>query len=125
MKKLPTILLLALCITLVAGSVFSVALACNGYGSRSYYATTSRVHASLTRCSCTPVDNYLYASTKAQYKSGNNFYWTNWKEVYGYDVQSKSSTTYRSGTVFGYCHFRHQCHTGPSAYTYYQFNVTP
>lgn len=125
MKKFTLLFIVAMLIVTIIGGTISTALACKGYDTRTYYAKTYKVYAKLTRCDCTPVDNYLYTSTKAQYMSGGTYVWSNWNENYGSNVASMSSTTWKSGIVFGYCHFRHSCSTGGSAYTYYQFSVTP
>lgn len=108
-------------------SITSVALACNGYSSRTYWANESKVYGRINACSCTPRNNYLYASTRAQYEnSSGNLQWTGWTESYGSNVAFRSSSTSPNGPVNrGTVHFRHMCVTGGSDYVYYDLPVNP
>lgn len=94
----------------------TVALACQGHSGLQYYINSSAISAKIGRCDCAPVDNYLYASTKAQYydPADNAYHWTNWKERYAYDTESVTSTTNHDNLYCGYCHYRWECYTGGS-----------
>lgn len=108
-------------------SAVSVAFACNGYSNRVYWANESKVYGRIDACSCTPRNNHLYVSTRAQYENSDGaLVWTYWTESYGNNVAFKSSTTSPAGPVNqGTVHFRHQCVTGGSSYKYYEFSVYP
>ena len=114
-------------IALLCISAVSVALACSGYSNRTYWANESKVYGRIDACSCTPRNNHLYASTRAQFEnSSGELEWTNWTESYGDNVAYKSSTTSPNGPVSkGTVHFRHECVTGGSDYVYYDLTVTP
>ena len=113
LKMLTVMVVLALAMAAFGGTV---ALACQGHSGLQYYINTSSIGARIGKCDCAPVDNYLYASTKAQYydPSDNAYHWTNWKERYGEDVNSVTSTTDHSNLYCGYCHYRWECYTGSS-----------
>lgn len=108
-------------------SAMSVAYACTGYGSRTYWANESKVYGRINACSCTPRNNHLYASTRAQFENAaGELEWTYWTESYGDNVAYRSSTTSPDGPVNrGTVHFRHQCVTGGSDYVYYDLPVSP
>ncbi len=126
MKK-GTCFFAAMLIVLLCVSAVSVAFACNGYSNRVYWANESKVYGRIDACSCTPRDNYLYVSTRAQYENAaGDLVWTYWTESYGKNVSYKSSTTSPAGPVNqGTVHFRHYCVPGNSAYVYYEFPVYP
>lgn len=114
-------------VALLCVSAVSVAFACNGYSNRVYWANESKVYGRIDACSCTPRNNHLYVSTRAQYENSDGaLVWTYWTESYGNNVAFKSSTTSPAGPVNqGTVHFRHQCVTGGSSYKYYEFSVYP
>jgi hypothetical protein len=123
-KKVSFLLLLAL---VLAASVFSIALACDGGHSReTSWGNQDKVFASISACSCSPRANHLYASTRAQVEDQyGNTYWMNWVESYGDNVSYKSSTSNPANPIIGgIAHFRHSCTTGGSPYTYHQHYVT-
>lgn len=126
MKKRTGLLVFIIAI-LLSVSFLTVAFACSGYGSRNHWANSGKVYCKITACSCTPRDNYLYASTRARYEgSDGNLYWTGWNWDHGYDVSSKSAQTVPPGDVTeGTVHYRHSCSTGGSAYDYYDIPVAP
>lgn len=112
---------------LLCVSAVSVAFACSGYSNRVCWANESKVYGRIDACSCTPRNNHLYVSTRAQYENSDGaLVWTYWTESYGNNVAFKSSTTSPAGPVNqGTVHFRHQCVTGGSSYKYYEFSVYP
>jgi hypothetical protein len=123
-KKVSFLLLLAL---VLAASVFSIALACDGGHSReTSWGNQDKVFASISACSCSPRANHLYASTRAQVEDQYGYtYWMNWVESYGDNVSYKSSTSNPANPIIGgIAHFRHSCTTGGSPYTYHQHYVT-
>ena len=77
--------------------------------------------------SYTPINNHLYASTRAQFEnSSGELEWTYRTKSYGDDVAYKSSTISPNGPVSkGTVHFHHKCVTGGSDYVYYDLTVTP
>ena len=123
-KKACFLLVLSL---MLAASAFSFALACDGGHSReTSWGNVDKVFASISACSCSPRNNHLYASTRAQVEDQNgNTYWMTWVGSYGYNVSYKSSTSNPANPVCGgIAHFRHQCITGNSPYTFHEHYVT-
>lgn len=107
----------AILIATLVASLCCVASACIGHGGLYYDIDSNHISASILKCSCAPVNNYLYVSTKAQYMDANgDYHWTNWKEVYGTDTNYKLSTTYANNLYCGYCHYRWECYEGNSGF---------
>lgn len=93
-----------------------VVYACAGTVGLYYGIDSTYISATIVRCNCAPVNNFLYASTRAQYlmPDGVNYAWTGWNVSQGNNVYSKQSFTYANNLYCGYCHYRWECYTGAS-----------
>jgi len=81
-----------------------------------WFQSTSEGCAGIYRCDCSPVDNYLYASAKAQYLASDGTYkWTSTVTDKGTDVQQRAFVvTSPSGTKVYYvdANFKARCGSG-------------
>ena len=79
MRRLIGILLVVLIMAAVAFPMSATATASTPY---SYYGTwlnsSTTGTAGIWRCSCNPVNNYLYAAVRLQYYYNGYYYWTKW-----------------------------------------------
>lgn len=117
-KKIMGVVLIAV----LVASVCCAASACAGHGGMHHSIDSNHISASIYRCNCAPVNNYLYASTKAQYMDSNgDYHWTYWKEVYGSNTYYKQSTTFANSLYCGYCHYRWECYEGNSGFQIRQY----
>lgn len=81
---------------IVAGIVSTVVLSTAGL-STNVFATPNKPYdsadvsissnadsatASITRCSCNPVDNYLMAAIRVQYYDGSNYHWIQKEKIH-------------------------------------------
>lgn len=113
-KKMLSTIVLALVLALALGS--TVAYACIGHDGLYYGISSTYVSATICRCGCVPVENYLATSTRVQYLNGNQYTWTSWNPESGYNVDSMQSFTYHDNVYCGNCLYRWECYTGDSGY---------
>ena len=78
-----------------------------------WFWQTDEAYASLTKCSCSPVDNDLMVWIRIQYKEGNNYYWTPSESAYYYsheeDVGSVSRTISEKNITYVYAKYYATC----------------
>lgn len=91
MRRILSLGLLVLSLLSIA-AVTASATASKPYRSYdAWFQSTSEGCAGIYKCSCTPVDNYLYASAKAQYLAANGRYkWTGAVTDKGYNVKQRA-----------------------------------
>ncbi len=80
-------------------------------------ANADSATASITRCSCNPVDNYLMAGIRVQYYDGNNYCWDPVGEnTYyfseGMNVYSESKSVSRNNINYANGWFLARCGSG-------------
>ena len=80
-------------------------------------ANADSATASITRCSCNPVDNYLMAGIRVQYYDGNNYCWDPVVEnTYyfseGTNVYSESKSVSRNNINYANGCFLARCGSG-------------
>lgn len=126
MKARRMLTLLIACLMLV--SVFGVtAFASETKPYKDYYVTISNgllkdsSTATITKCGCVPVDNYLKAGIHVQYKTGDQYEWDpSQSTVYineGTNVESRSQSISVANIVYAYGQFQAQCGDG-TRYSY-------
>ena len=76
--------------------------------------------ASITRCSCNPVDNYLMAAIRVQYYDGSNYHWDpEGENTYyfseGTNVYSESKSISRKNINYAKGWFVAKCGSGSEA----------
>lgn len=112
-----------ICLVVMLVSVFAVGVsaACTrGYSTHTigvndafWFWQTDEAYASLTKCSCSPVDNDLMVWIRIQYKEGNNYYWTPSESAYYYsheeDVGSVSRTISEKNITYVYAKYYATC----------------
>lgn len=92
------------------------------YGGYNTSIGTASAASTITKCSCSPVDNYLMAAIQIQYKSGNNYYWTPSSSSYYYsegsDIGYAQKTISHSNITYAKGWFKARCGKG-SVKSYY------
>lgn len=72
--------------------------------------------ATITKCSCSPVNNYLKAGIQVQYKKGDAYYWEpSSSDIYinyGTNVDSRSQSYSVANIVYAYGEFHARCGSG-------------
>ena len=119
---------------IVAGIVSTVVLSTAGL-STNVFATPNKPYdsadvsissngnsatASITRCSCNPVDNYLMAAIRVQYYDGSNYHWDpEGENTYyfskGTNVYSESKSISRKNINYANGWFVAKCGSGSEA----------
>lgn len=87
----------------------------------------------LTRCTCLPVDNYLYAGVRVQYRAmnGTQYYWSptsGYIGSSGYDVENRTTTVTLYGNyliVYAQAKFEAQCGSNTKSIFYRQWTGDP
>lgn len=100
-KLLIRILCLAFLFVSVGG--LAVSAACSGYGSYKIGVTDAIIpfdddtaYASLTKCSCNPVDNELMVWIHVQNYENGNYYWTPGQTTYYYSKGTDTASVERT-----------------------------
>ena len=77
---------------------------------------TDIASASITRCACVPVDNYLKVGLQVQYQAGNYYYWIpSETTIYvseGEDCVGQSQSISHANIIYAQAHFWARCGTG-------------
>lgn len=84
-----------------------------------WFQSSDTACAGIYRCSCSPVNNFLYASARTQYYSNGSYYWTSWTTTYDNDVQQQTIVkSSPSGQYVNYvsASFRARCGSGSTVY---------
>jgi len=72
--------------------------------------------ASMDRCTCNPIDNYLSVQIHVQYTSGNTHYWypsqTSMVYTIGYDIDSISKDISKPNMNYAEAKYISRCRTG-------------
>ena len=71
--------------------------------------------AAIYKCSCNPVDNYLYASARVQYLDGSLYYWSSYTTSADEDTSQRAFVVNSPNNCYvSYvdAYFRAQCTTG-------------
>lgn len=117
MKSRKVIITFSIIIFVIGASFVNVsASASRPYGGYSTTIGSSSASATITKCSCNPVNNYLMAAIQIQYKSGDNYYWTPSSSSYYYDEGSDISyaqkTISHSNITYANGWFKARCGSG-------------
>ena len=126
MKKALRVLLV-MCLLLAFGVTASAT--CKGYGNwqlsvidrQMLNGTQPHATATIWRCSCLPVDNYLSAGVRAQYRhmNGSQYYWsptTGYVTDWGNNVESRTVTVTITGNyLIKYAKAKFQARCGSNA----------
>ena len=81
------------------------------------FLSSTRATSTITRCSCIPVDNYLFAGVRVQCEEGNNYVnYPNSPDTYyyehGYNVGTKKITVTYSDIIYAKGWFQARCGKG-------------
>ena len=93
-------------------------------------ATVDQGYSYISKCSCNPVDNYLYAGVRVQYYNGNNYIWDpasslNYYYSEGYDVSYRDASCSHININYADGYFKARCYaSGGSLYVYHDY-ATP
>lgn len=115
-------LLLMVCVLMMTLAVTAFATAEKPYGS---YTTTitdgwwffkDTATATISKCSCNPVDNYLMAGIAIQYLSDGNYYWSPDEDVYYYNsgenTSEESVSTSEANITYAEAWYQARCGEG-------------
>lgn len=101
MKRLLSILLAVLIMAAMVFPMSATATASTPYSTYSaWFDSSTKGSAGIWRCSCNPVNNYLYAAVRLQYYYGGSYYWTQWAYGGDYNVYSKVKSTSVSSSAY-------------------------
>lgn len=78
---------------------------------------TDEAYATLTKCSCSPVDNDLMVWIQIQYEENDNYYWTPSESKYyyshEYDTNGVSKTIKEDNITYVHAEYFAQCGNNP------------
>lgn len=116
MKRLIGILMVVLIMTAMVFPMSASATAGTPYSHYdAWFQASDEGCAAIYRCSCNPVDNYLYASARVQYSSNGSYKYTSWKTESGTNVTQKAFVKASpSGEYVNYveANFKARCGSG-------------
>ena len=140
MKK-KKIICLVLVLCLLFGVSVTASATCKGWGNwhlsvidrQMSNGTQPHATAKLWRCSCLPIDNYLYAGVRAQYRAmnGTQYYWSptsGYTYSDGYDVESRTATVTLYGDyliVYAQAKFQGKCGSNTMSTFYREWTGDP
>lgn len=126
MKKSKRVIgVICLAVMLVSVLAVGVSAACTqGYGTYDigvdeafWFWETDEAYASLTQCSCSPVDNDLMVWIQIQYKEGSYYHWTPSESAYYYsheeDVSGVSKTISEKNITYVHAKYYATCGDNP------------
>ncbi len=132
-KKVAAIIILTTMLLIM--SITALASANKPY--TTYYTTINHYSNSLdsgysyiSKCSCNPVDNYLYAGVRVQYREGTNYYNDPVSQyVYYYsdgnDVSYRDVSCYHYNINYAWGYFKARCYAGGGPLYVYSDSATP
>lgn len=121
MSKKKTLFTVGLLVLLLTVLISSTALACGSFNKMraqcvNYYNPIMDLGQSrVDRCSCTPVDNYLYASAKVQYDDGGTVITKPVVIVSGFDRTAADAQSRSYSMICNTYVMKAQCYTGPGS----------
>lgn len=127
MKKIKkSIVAVMLGISIIGGSILNVsANATTPFTSAYTTISTTGATSTITKCSCSSVNNYLMAGIMAQYKSGNNYYWipssTSYYYNEGYNIAKASKTISHINITYAKGWFQARCGSGATK-SFYRYD---